>query len=99
MKTNHEIERKAKDILATHRDELKKKYSVDNTGIGYKIRNGKLSDTIAILFYVTRKKPKEELLHEGIPQIPAEIEGVPTDIIAIPKGFRPRQSEPNDEHS
>ena len=97
MQSKREIEQKAKDVLATHRDELKKKYSVDNTGIGYKIQNGKLSNTIAILFYVKRKKSKEELMYEGIPAIPAEIEGVPTDIIAIPKGFRPRQPKINDE--
>ena len=99
MQTNREIEQKAKDVLATQRDELKKKYSVDNTGIGYKIRNGKLSDTIAILFYVKRKKTKEELMSEGITPIPAEIEGIPTDVIAIPKGFRPRQSKINGEQT
>lgn len=97
MQTKREMEEKAKDLLATRRDELKKKYSVDSTGIGYKIRNGKLSDTIAVLFYVKRKKTKEELMSEGIPQIPEEIEGVPTDVIAIPKGFRPRQPKINDE--
>jgi hypothetical protein len=99
MQTKREIEQKAKDVLATHRDELRKKYSVDSTGIGYKIRNGKLSDTIAILFYVKRKKTKEDLMSEGIPPIPAEIEGVPTDVIAIPQGFRPRQSKINGEQS
>ncbi|HJT48128.1 MAG TPA: hypothetical protein VJ729_08080 [Nitrososphaeraceae archaeon] len=99
MQSKRQIEQKAKDVLATQRDELKKKYSVDSTGIGYKIRNGKLTDTIAIIFYVKRKKTTEELMSEGITPIPAEIEGIPTDVISIPKGFRPRQSDINDEHS
>lgn len=42
MQDNHEDEDKAKDILNRHRVELKKKYLVEQTGIGYKIQNGKI---------------------------------------------------------
>lgn len=62
MQDNHEDEDKAKDILNRHRVELKKKYLVEQTGIGYKIQNGKLTDTVAILFYVKKKKNKDELV-------------------------------------
>jgi hypothetical protein len=93
MQNNRKIEEKAKDILNRHRVEVKKKYLVEQTGIGYKIQNGKLTDTVAILFYVKRKKSKDELGAEGIAPIPEEIEGMPTDVIAIPKGFKPQQSE------
>ena len=58
----HEDEDKAKDILNRHRVEQKKKYLVGQTGIGYKIQNGKLTDTVAILFYVKKKKNKDELV-------------------------------------
>jgi hypothetical protein len=61
MQDNHEDEDKAKDILNRHRVELKKEYLVEQTGIGYKIQNGKLTDTVAILFYVKKKKNKENL--------------------------------------
>ena len=37
MQDNHEDEDKAKDILNRHRVELKKKYLIAQTGIGYKI--------------------------------------------------------------
>ena len=92
MQDNHEDEDKAKDILNRHRVELKKKYLVEQTGIGYKIQNGKLTDTVAILFYVKKKKNKDELEAEGVFPIPKEIEGIPTDVIAIPEGFKPQQS-------
>jgi hypothetical protein len=62
MQDNHEDEDKAKDILNRLRVELKKKYLVEQTGIGYKIQNGKLTDTVAILFYVKKKKNKDELV-------------------------------------
>ena len=35
---------------------------VEQTGIGYKIQNGKLTDTVAILFYVRKKKNRDELV-------------------------------------
>ena len=35
---------------------------VEQTGIGYKIQNGKPTDTVAILFYVRKKKNKDELV-------------------------------------
>jgi len=92
MQDNHEDEDKAKDILNRHRVELKKKYLIEQTGIGYKIQNGKLTDTVAILFYVKKKKNKDELEAEGVLPIPKEIEGIPTDVIAIPEGFKPQQS-------
>jgi hypothetical protein len=62
MQDNHEDEDKAKDILNRHLVEQKKKYLVEQTGIGYKIQNGKLTDTVAILFYVKKKKNKDELV-------------------------------------
>jgi hypothetical protein len=92
MQDKHEDEDKAKDILNRYRLELKKKYLVEQTGIGYKIQNGKLTDTVAILFYVKKKKNKDELGAEGVLPIPKEIEGIPTDVIAIPEGFKPQQS-------
>lgn len=49
-------------ILNRHLVEQKKKYLVEQTGIGYKIQNGKLTDTVAILFYVKKKKNKDELV-------------------------------------
>ena len=57
-----EDEDKAKDILNRHLVEQKKKYLVEQTGIGYKIQDGKLTDIVAILFYVKKKKNKDELV-------------------------------------
>jgi hypothetical protein len=81
---------KAKSILATKGNELNHKYAAEGFAVGYKIKNGKYSDTVALIFYVKKKKNTEELLAKGISPIPKKIEGVPTDVIVISKGFRSR---------
>jgi hypothetical protein len=81
---------RAKDVLERHKDQIRQKYRVDGTGVGFKIENGKLTDKIALQFYVKKKKSKDQLLYEGITPIPDEIEGFPTDVTEIPGGFKPR---------
>jgi hypothetical protein len=78
--------KKAKDILTRKGDEIKKKYSVNGMGIGFKTENGKLTDKVAFVFYVKKKKNKYE---GGVP-VPNEIDGIPTDIVEVPNGFRAR---------
>jgi len=82
---------KAKDILKRHKNQIRQKYAVDGTGVGFKIENGRLTDKIALQFYVKKKKSIEQLLSDGIMPIPGEIEGFPTDVIEIPGGFKPRK--------
>jgi len=81
---------KAKNILMNKGDEIKKKYNVSQMGIGFKTENGKLTNRVAIVFYVETKKSKDKILSEGGNPIPEEIEGIPTDIVEISGGFRPR---------
>ncbi len=81
---------KAKNILERYGSEIKKKYSADAVGVGYKTEKGKMTDKVALIFYVKKKKSKEELLSEDITPIPEEIEGFPTDVVEIPGGFKPR---------
>jgi hypothetical protein len=82
---------RAKDILKRHEGQIRQKYAVDGTGVGFKIENGKLTDKITLQFYVKKKKSIEQLLSDGKTPIPHEIEGVSTDIIEIPGGFKPRK--------
>jgi hypothetical protein len=89
-KQNIDQTEKAKDILKRRSSEIKEKYSVNQMGIGYKMENGKLTNKVALIFYVKKKKTKEELLSEGITPMPTEIDGIPTDIVAVPGGFKPR---------
>jgi len=48
---------------------------------------GKITDKIALVFYVKRKKEKRELSSD---QIPERIDGISTDVVVVPKGFVPR---------
>ena len=73
-----------------HGHDIRKKYAAEGSAVGYKIKDGKYTDTVALIFYVKKKKSKEELLSQGISLIPEKIEGVPTDIVVISKGFQPR---------
>ena len=80
----------AKRFLKMHDDEIRKKFAVEGSAIGYKIKDGKYTDTVALIFYVKKKKTKEELLAEGISPIPDKMDGIPTDVVVMSKGFQPR---------
>lgn len=81
---------KAKNILNKHGDDMKQKYSAHSVAAGYRIEKGKMTDKIALLFYVEKKKNKDELSSEGIMFIPEEIDGIETQVIEVPGGFRAR---------
>jgi hypothetical protein len=59
-------------------------------GIGYKTQNGKLTNKVALVFYVTKKKSRDEIMSEGGIPIPEEIDGIATDIVEVAGGFQPR---------
>jgi hypothetical protein len=90
--TKHEAKEfdQAKRRLKVHDHEISKKYAIEDYAVGYKIKDGKYTDTVALIFYVKKKKSKEELLAEGIDLIPEKIDGIPTDTVARPKGFMPK---------
>jgi hypothetical protein len=81
---------KAKRLLNLHRDDMKEKYGIEGSAVGYKTENGKFTDRIALIFYVKEKKSEQELSSQGISSIPREIEGIPTDVV-VSKGFKPRR--------
>jgi hypothetical protein len=78
-KTNEELAT-ARDILDKHRKEIKATWHTTGTAIGYKIRKGKITDEIAIIFYVKKKKSYDDLLSEGIEPIPEYFHGCRTDV-------------------
>ena len=81
----------AKDILNKHKKEFHV-YNIQGSGVGFKRRDGAITNETTIIFYVKNKKNEEELKKEGIKKIPKEIEGIPTEIIEIPGGFAPRKT-------
>jgi hypothetical protein len=80
----------AKRYLKMHDDKIRKKFAVEGSAVGYKVKDGKYTDTVALIFYVKKKKSKEELLSEGISPIPEKMDGIHTDVVVMSKGFQPR---------
>lgn len=78
-KVNEELAT-ARDILNKHRNEINSRWQTTGTSIGYKIRKGKITDEIAIIFYVKKKKSNDEILAEGKEPIPENFYGFPTDV-------------------
>ncbi len=70
----------AKKILDEHREEIKTRWPNSGTGIGYKIRKGRITDEVAIIFYIKKKKSKEDLSAHGEEPIPEQFYGIPTDV-------------------
>lgn len=66
-------------------DQLRRDYADDpnvvTVGWGLPSRGDQLADEIAIIFYVRRKLPREQLIGAiGSRPIPADIDGIPTDV-------------------
>jgi hypothetical protein len=70
----------AREILDKHREEIRSRWQITGTGVGHKIREGKITDEVAIIFYVKKKKSNEELSAEGKVPIPENFYGFPTDV-------------------
>lgn len=85
-----------KKILERHKEEIEQyklkgqNNNIQGPVVGFKMKNGKLTDEVAIIFYVNEKKNEKELRDNNIDIIPKEIEGIPTDIVEIPGGFQLR---------
>lgn len=81
------------NVIKTRGDELKSNKKLGPMAVGYKITNGKITDNIGIIAFVTKKYNKTELLANKIEELPKEIDGYPTDIIEIPDGFKLRADD------
>lgn len=66
-------------IRDLHESELLGIKGVSGIDIGYKMTKGKRTDTLAIIVYVKHKADVD-----AAEMIPAEIEGVPVDVIERP---------------
>jgi hypothetical protein len=83
-KKSNELEN-AKQVLNKHGEKLKKKYGINNLGIGYKTEGGELSERIAIICYYYKDKKNTN----SVPTLPEEIDGIPLEVQVIGT-FRPR---------
>ncbi len=65
---------------------------VHAVGVGFKVVGGKKTDQLAITVFVDKKKKPEELVQREI--IPAEIEGIKTDVVQMARA-RLAHADPN----
>jgi hypothetical protein len=89
MSTQKDIKHVA-SVMRKSRSELVSKSRIRQLGIGYKIRDGKLTDNVGIVVYVSKKPDENTLLSQHIKPIPKEIDGVLTDVIEVK--FVPRST-------
>jgi hypothetical protein len=76
---------RAIDLKGRLRDRLLSYKGVHGLGVGCKFVGGERTDELAILIYLYKKRPKSELSPEEI--IPAEIEGIKTDVREADLGY------------
>ncbi len=68
-------------VLNKHCDWLLSLPNVVGVGIGKKVRAGEIIAEIAVVVLVTQKTARCHLTQESM--IPAEVDGIPTDVIAV----------------
>jgi hypothetical protein len=79
-------------VIQRHKSDLISRNKVRRTAIGYKIKDGKITDEVGIVIFVRSKPSIQTLLDQKIEPVPKEIEGYKTDVINVPLGFMPRIS-------
>jgi len=92
--------RKLSDVRARHEDELLRYPNVVGVATGTRTRRGEPTEEACLVVYVERKVPAESLASGEL--LPAEIEGVPVDVVAtgrsslcLDSGGRPRDRGPS----
>ncbi len=58
-----------------------KEANVTGIGVGYKVKDGQLTDVIVIQVFVERKLAPDDVKSSGLRLVPEEIENVPTDVV------------------
>ena len=75
---------------------LSRTSNVHAVGVGRKIVNEQETDTVAVRLYVPRKLPRSLL--SPLSLLPAEIDGIPTDVIESPPAFAQAMCSDNKEN-
>jgi hypothetical protein len=73
------------DVLRRHEQELKAYRGVHYVDVGYKLKDGKPTDALAIRVHIDEKQPESEL--ESSQVLPRDIENVPVDVIQSSPGL------------
>lgn len=90
MPSKKETQQIAK-IIQKRRPELVSKHRIRQTAVGYKMKDGKLTDDVGIIVFVSKKQDESKLRSLQIEPIPKDIEGIVTDVQAV--RFFPRMAD------
>jgi hypothetical protein len=80
-------------VIQKHRTELIRRSKIKQIGVGYKISDGRITDKIGVVVFVTKKPSEKQLRAQQIEPIPKRIDGIVTDVIEVPGGFKPRSPD------
>jgi len=69
-------------------DRIVHECKINQLAIGYMTKDGRFTDRIGIAAFVTNKLNEQQLTIQRISPLKKIVKSVPTDIIAIPQGFR-----------
>lgn len=72
-----------KNVIDKNRSDLASTFRVRQTGVGYKIRNNKITDEVGVVVYVSKKEEESKLRSMNVKPIPKEIEGIVTDVQTV----------------
>ena len=75
---SHSAYQRAEDVKQRYQAEILAKANVVGVGVGFRSRNNKLTEEVAIIVLVTQKQARAELAAEDF--VPNQIENVPVDV-------------------
>jgi hypothetical protein len=87
------------ELIKKHRSKLVHQHKIKKSGVGFKIKDGKITDELSLIAYVRYKPSVNTLLQNNIAPLPKEIDGLKTDLVEIPTGFMTRISRLLDAHA
>ncbi len=74
----HSVYQRAEEVKQRYQAEILTKANVVGVGVGFRSRAGMMTEEVAIIVMVTRKKSSAELPEADL--LPREIEGIPVDV-------------------
>jgi hypothetical protein len=88
---SRKVTKKIADTIKKRRKELVTHFRVRQTAVGYKIKNGKLTNEVGIIVYVSKKQDESKLRTLQVEPIPKHLDGIVTDVQEV--RFYPRMAD------
>lgn len=86
MNTSKKDVRSISELVKKNHTQLVSNHKVKKFGVGFKSIDGRLTDEISLIVYVRSKQNLSTLRQNNVTPIPKEIDGIKTDVKALPLG-------------